>query len=272
MINEEEQRGNLTGVEKAKKAGSKTPYVVTIVCLAILALAGTGFGVAGMISSARKAEEFADLEKKVGGSEKNGESETGDDGEIRLKIKDLAVRGDKVIESEGPMNYALTSEFGNGALKVMLTNRTKGTVADCDTGERQAEDESKLTAIIDYDLVKDWYGLDGTKTGTEEVEITGVKADDVVDVIVAGFGNGVGGSEAILMQMKDGTVEYIPIKKALSEGFHSFGKIEGVEDIVRIRSVMASYECSGGLEAIAQKANGEIYELYPILAMQGAWD
>lgn len=263
---------------KMKKPGKmvrKKPYVTAIVILAVLMAAGVGFGVTGMILNSQKAAEIADLEKKIaaekgesGAEEMPGTSEASGAG-------DLLVRWNKFVDSdpEQPVNFGMQSEFANGALRVLLTEKAAGTVVDCSTGEEQDEDEYKLTMTVDYDALKEPYGLDGTKSGTEEFEITGVDAADVVDVLIVGFGNGIG-SETVLMQMKDGTVEYIPVKKALQEGngMHSFGKIEGVEDVVRLRTVMASGDCSAGNAGIAQKANGEIYDLYAKLAYQGAWD
>ena len=116
-----------------------------------------------------------------------------------------------------------------------------------------------------------WFNQEINKSGSEQIEVTGIDAEHVVDVVIGEFGQ-VPIDATILMLMDNGTVEYIPVRKALNEGFHSFGKIKGVEDVVRLRVVEESDSCTGGRDTIAQKANGDFYELYTLMRDLGIFD
>ncbi len=69
---------------------------------------------------------------------------------------------------------------------------------------------------------------------------------NVVEVYIAGFGNGLGG-ETIFFLMEDGTVEYLPFQYALKNNkFESYGKITGIKDVVKIETFSFGVKNGGG--------------------------
>lgn len=72
--------------------------------------------------------------------------------------------------------------------------------------------------------------------------------------------------------MDDGAVEYIPIERALKEGFCSYGKIKDVDGVISLQQTYASTGCEGGsLTVAALKANGEFYDLHTKLEDMNSW-
>ncbi len=81
----------------------------------------------------------------------------------------------------------------------------------------------------------------------------------VIEVLFTGFGQATG-SETILFLMEDGTVEYIPYRKALTGEMKSYGAIPNVTDVVKL-FVGASETIGGSVNIIAQRADGTFYLL-----------
>lgn len=109
-------------------------------------------------------------------------------------------------------------------------------------------------------------------SGEREFEKRGELSFDqeVSDYIIGGFGQEQS-HDTILFLMKDGTVEYIPIKKGytgvLTENVKSFGKISGVKDVIKLYQVSAgSY-----VTVLAQQADGSFYDLNESLSSMNAW-
>ena len=88
---------------------------------------------------------------------------------------------------------------------------------------------------------------------------------EIEDVLIGGFGQTTG-RETILFLMKDGTVQYIPIKKALqsdeyksqSKIISSYGTLDDVKDIVKFYEANSS---GGYATILAQKSDGTFYDL-----------
>ena len=123
-------------------------------------------------------------------------------------------------------------------------------------------------AWVSWEALNEYYSYIGTtnivKAGIEwnvKIELLG----KAVDSFIESFGNGRGG-ETLFFLMEDGTVEYIPVIKAIQEGkFQSFGKIPGVESVVKFYTAH-NY---GGLTPLAQRADGDYYDLSSILLNTG---
>lgn len=85
----------------------------------------------------------------------------------------------------------------------------------------------------------------------------------VIDICIATFG--VMSENAILLLMEDGTVEYIPIIKAIhNNDIRVYGSLEGIENIVKFVSVYSGKTGNtpgGDLTVLAQKADGTFYDL-----------
>lgn len=104
------------------------------------------------------------------------------------------------------------------------------------------------------------------------ISITGF-SEEILSILLDSLGHQAAGGEVILFLMSDGTVEYIPLEKALKTGndnIKSYGKIMGVEDIVRLSTarfgVLDNGEIVGGYGgAVAIKSDGSFYNIDTIL-------
>ena len=86
---------------------------------------------------------------------------------------------------------------------------------------------------------------------------------DVVDLCVSTLGGQSVGYEVLIILLKDGTVEYIPLYNAIkNNNIKSYGKIEGITDIVRIGTVkFKGTEFGGFMAPCAIKSDGSFYDL-----------
>lgn len=92
-------------------------------------------------------------------------------------------------------------------------------------------------------------------------------AEKISDIYLGGFGQSVTG-DTLLILMNDGTVEYIPLKKAFAkDAYHlnSYGKLPNVEGVVKFYTA----NVTGGVTTLAQKADGSFYDLSTILQSTG---
>lgn len=268
-------------LDKTGKMVRQKPYAIAIVTLAIIAVAGIGFGIVGMVLNGQAQSQIEDLETiatENGAGEvveiiKEEEKNVVVEQKV-LTAKDLLLRGNKVLNGDYQLNYSLSSSDTSGAISAVLYATMAGTEIDCETSQKATSDSYGIVLSIDWDKMASWYGLEGRKAGYEQIKIDDISGERVVDVLVASFGQA-GGYEVVFFLMDDGTVEYIPIGRAIREGFHSYGKIEGIEGVVRLKQVAEEPVTGcigGGLSAIAQKANGDFYNLYSLMEAQHAWD
>ena len=96
---------------------------------------------------------------------------------------------------------------------------------------------------VNGNLIKDKYP-EVNITEYKEYSITNF-SKKVVNVYIEGMGQGVG-NEVLYFLMEDGTVEYMPIHKALkAKEFKSYGKIENVSNIIDITTGMAQANIDG---------------------------
>lgn len=96
----------------------------------------------------------------------------------------------------------------------------------------------------------------------------------VVQLFFGGFGQGAG-CETIFFLMEDGTIEYIPFYKELkkenwaslplSEKMNSYGKIDGVTDVVRIYTLDITSGFSGYVSVGAARKDNSFYNLNEFL-------
>ncbi len=91
-------------------------------------------------------------------------------------------------------------------------------------------------------------------------------SQEVQDIYLGGFGQDSTGI-MIFYLMKDGTVEYTPLKKAVQQNnFISYGTIVGVENIVKFYNASFSQGQTGnGMTVLAQKMDGTFYDLQDII-------
>lgn len=87
----------------------------------------------------------------------------------------------------------------------------------------------------------------------------------VVDITIGEHGQYVGG-DVLLFLLQDGTVEYMPIVRALeNQTFNSFGRLGGLTDIVKFYHTDAIGDASGYITTLTQKTDGQIIDLQEFL-------
>lgn len=115
-----------------------------------------------------------------------------------------------------------------------------------------------------------YYGLESEKDRTDyDIDIKPFDSNTkVTDVYIQTIG--VDSTYAtIFYLMEDGTVEYTPLLKALKEGeFRSYGKLDGVEGVVKLYSIgfsLKDFPTGGGITVVAQRADGNFYDLRQLI-------
>lgn len=135
-------------------------------------------------------------------------------------------------------------------------------------------DETREIATLSFNrkTLSDTYSLNWDTTGVVEgtvEEKTITFTQGVKDVFVGGIGQDISG-DVILFLMDDGTVEYIPVYKALSsngiDGLISYGTLNDLKDVVKFYSVGAIRNPVGSsVTILAQTKDGTLYDLNPII-------
>ncbi len=213
--------------------------LITIIIILVIALLGLSFYVAydkGLIFN--NEEEVVEKDK----TEEDEENDVTESTLTTLKIED----GNCINDST--LSYSITSDDSLSSIIVTDNNTVSLRISDL-----------SAWALTNYD------------TNYLTVNINNF-SQEVVDVITGGLSQEIGTSTIIFL-MEDGTLEYIPLYKALQTGnIQSYGKLEGVEGIVKLYSVSAFPKNSpigGHYTILAQKADGTYYDLRPILMATG---
>lgn len=138
-------------------------------------------------------------------------------------------------------------------------------------------DNTRKIATLSFNrkTLSDTYGLNWDTTGVVEGTVedkTITFTQGIKDVYVGGIGQDMSG-DIILFLMDDGTVEYIPVYKALStggvDGLTSYGTLQDLKDVVKFYSVMAIRNPVGSsVTILAQTKDGTLYDLAPIINNQ----
>ena len=138
-------------------------------------------------------------------------------------------------------------------------------------------DNTRKIATLSFNrkTLSDTYGLNWDTTGVVEGTVedkTITFTQGIKDVYVGGIGQDMSG-DIILFLMDDGTVEYIPVYKALStggvDGLTSYGTLQDLKDVVKFYSVMALRNPVGSsVTILAQTKDGTLYDLAPIINNQ----
>lgn len=115
---------------------------------------------------------------------------------------------------------------------------------------------------IYWEFVGAYYGVETNRADRQLAHIS--FEQPVADIALGESGQSVGG-DVLLFLLQDGTVEYMPIVKALKNGqFESYGKMGGLTDIVkfyRTDAIDGNGDFSGYITTLAQKADGQIIDL-----------
>lgn len=226
----------------------------------------------GMVLNMQAQGRIADLEED---DDKVAADEDAVSEDEAFLTKDLPVRGDKIIgKDDTPVVLVLSDELADGSVRIWLNSIGAGAMNGCDdTASVAQNDYNELKVIVDWERVKEWYEEYLDKVGNEEIKIEGIDANRVVDVKIAEYGHITGDNEMLLFLMDDGTVQYVWLAGAIRDNDWTPKKLEDVEGVIALRKIgISETGCSGAPTMFAQKANGELYDLYPMFVAQGVWD
>ena len=113
----------------------------------------------------------------------------------------------------------------------------------------------------------DSWGLTNYNSNEQSFTINNF-SKDIIEIRTGSIYPSLDGSIVIFL-MEDGSVEYIPLYKALeANDVRSYGKLEGVEDIVKLYNAYAIPKNSpvgASTSLLAQKSDGTFYDLDQIL-------
>ena len=141
------------------------------------------------------------------------------------------------------------------------------------------KDKKSVTLSINWENMKKMYQINQPneiKGNSETVTIDNF-SNEIIDVCVVRLGQGIG-NETILFLMEDGTVEYIPIYRALkNKEYKSYGELNGLDSIVDVSKGSAvlnnnSEYVGGHITVFAIKEDGSFYDLYEILENTGNYN
>ena len=232
--------------------------MIAIIIILVIAIIGMGMYIAydkGIIfaSPASTEEENKNAKEEQENTEKdNSEAQTtADSSQENNNV--IAFDSSKCLNNEANYDYLLNAEFNHWGIEAIDTSNTK------------------MRLRFHWDSVKEeFFELNSTNTGYDNVDINLTKR--VSDVEIALIENGAG-SEVIIFLMEDGTVEYIPLRKAfLTNNINFFGILPGVDNIVKIYTAVATTKSVGSHDTIlAQKSDGTFYDLAPIIKNTGRY-
>lgn len=161
----------------------------------------------------------------------------------------------KCINEDSNFEYNLENRADFNGVTCLINKYTKG-----------------ANLSISWNTVKEDWGINkpnGVKEDYQSIEINNFN-QEILDMNIYVFGHESKGATIVFL-MKDGTVEYIPVYKALmNNDFKSYGKISELKDIVEISGGECSGKIGGGYASIfAIKQDGSFYNLQPILLNTG---
>ena len=232
----------------------------TLVAVTAIGLIGIAVGIVGIIIISMKNSETARLEQQI--IEKDV---------IIAELQKAPTENDKDAAENGTSAINRNPLLHLDAGKCLNCYDTPPTWSIVDglsgkpfafpRGFNLTTDGSKVMGTISWDELSGIYSpyFKIEKTGIESIEIN--FSTKVNDIYASGFGQVIG-YETLLFLMEDGTVEYIPVVKAMQEKMsQSCGKIPGVENIVKFYTT-SGY---GGVNLLGQRADGDYYNLSTIL-------
>lgn len=256
-----------TPINKSLPKLNKPKKNAGLIVAIIVAVLGVGVGIFGVIFGLEKSSEAerlnnddAEKEQMIEGL-RDQVANCGNDGKpcgendvsIIRTMKSLDEGKCLNSEIEGP--WLITDD--RSALPIWIK-------VDADGGAQVS---------VDWDALREECGYaDSIGTGSRDASIKINTSGPVVDLLNGDFGDGCG-SDTLLLLIEDGTVEYVPIRKAVAkEGtIQTYGKVPGVEDVVKLYTAthMGLYSSR---RLVAQRADGDYYDLTTILMETGDYE
>ena len=188
------------------------------------------------------------------------------------KTKPKSIDKDKNDDKDSAQSYKIEPGFDSSkCINNKNVNYTLAVYANGVHGINLILDRSRKNLTFSYNnyAINKVYSL-GWVTSSEEITMenqTITFDQEIADMFIGGFGQDAS-KDTVLLLMKDGSIEYIPIRKAFINdrmNIKSYGKLAGVSDIIKFYSV----NVNGGVSTIAQKADGSFYDLDSILTATG---
>lgn len=252
----------------------KNKLLPVVLILIILTLAGIGTSIFAFIQSSDKDTEIARLRSELANQgiilpttpdDNNTQPTTPEQPEITSAIRAqilasvptyLVLSDAKSINTTGEMTYSTGGSFDNAfSASLDLSN-------------------NQPALSLNWDRIKEIYPyLTTDKTGTENISDLGLSGKPT-DMLLTGFGQAVG-YEVLFFLMEDGTVEYIPLAKATKEGnIKSYGKLNNITNVIKFYSGSSCSKTGPGcgMQSLAQRADGNYYELYEAVKVTGNFD
>ena len=126
-------------------------------------------------------------------------------------------------------------------------------------------DNESIEIYTYWQYVSEVYGLQTDRTDRETLLLSGLNTK-VSDIIIAESGQTASG-DVLLMLFQDGTIGYMPIKKALeNHDIRSYGRLGGLENVAKFYSaVIVREDESSYSTTLAQLIDGSIIDLHDLL-------
>ena len=264
---------------------SSNKLLPVVIILAILTLTGLGTSIFFGIQSSSRSSEISDLKNQLSAQnpvvvidedeDTTTPSAPTDQPTVVTKAdilaavpKSLSLAGKTPLNSEYDMYFILSDS-------ISAVQPGTGEYMESPFSIALNLDDHSTSATINWDSAKALYpdlannAQSGSKTYTN-LHLSG----KATDLILSGFGQAVG-EETLFFLMEDGSVEYVPIHKALQENkIQSYGKLPNVENVIKFYNGGSCAKTGPGCghDIIAQRADGSYYNLYEAIRATGNYN
>ena len=231
---------------------------VAIIVLAVLMLAAAGVAVYFKIDSKNNEES---LNETIGELSAKLESLEGVSSSVSTNAEECKSE-EKIVEK-----YALpeldSSNCINGESGNTYSKRVSASILGIYITRN--DDKKSVTITVNPNDLKQYYNLEWNDDYSSATATN--FQNEIEEIYVGSLSGQAVGEEVALFLMKDGTVEYIPLYRALKNvDIRSYGKVSGVSDIVSISSIdVVNSEGYGYRSMAAIKSDGSFYDIRNIL-------
>lgn len=233
-------------IENQKKKSHRLLYTVIGLLIGVVLSCGIGYA---LYSQDILSFQSTKVQTKENNNQKSDETT------LEAEKVNYIFDSNKVVNSSAD-GYTLTVPSHASGTNVSLDNS-----------------QTKVTISINHHLISQNYGL-GWVTSSEDYSYEPheiVFNQKIVDIFFGGIGQDASG-DTMLFLMEDGSVQYLPLKKAYStdhENLKSYGELSGISNIVKFYSANTLSQMGSGITILAQDKEGKIYDLSKILQETG---
>ena len=251
-----------------KKIGNLKYFIIA---LAVLAVAGIGFGVYEYAQFNRQSAEIKSLKEEITQLKQSAESqdesfnqdynqdsqsteaqpENQENNNVPFSKSAVscpsAIGQSSIIDVQRPINPRSVPAGSEDEWQYEVSSSNPSWQINI------SEDQKTVSVKVDNEYTSA-VGLPETAARTYTTTFN----TEVASVLIQGNGQ-MAGTENVIFLMKDGTVEYIPMKSALeNNSFQSNGKVAGVEDVVMLQRIKVILG-TGYAEVAGVKCDGSFY-------------